>query len=44
MNVFDVIGGEGLLAENAKIEPLVWGTHQATVVKIERVYVDVKSH
>jgi hypothetical protein len=44
MDVFDVIGGKRQLAERAEIQPLVWGVHQAAVIQIEGVHIDVEGH
>ena len=44
MNILDVIGGKRQLAERTEIQPLVWGIHQAAVIQIEGVHVDVEGH
>ena len=44
MDVLDLIGGKSQLAERPEIQPLIWGIHQAAVIQIEDVDVDVQDH
>jgi len=44
MDILYVIGGKRQLAERSQIQPLVWGIHQAAVIQIEGVHLDVEGH
>jgi hypothetical protein len=44
MNILDDLARKRQLAQRAEIQPLVWGVHQAAVIQIEGVHVDVEDH
>src|SRR5208282_5089817 len=44
MNILDLASGKRQLAEGTQVQPLIWGIHQAAVISIESVDVDVQDH
>ena len=44
MNILDLVSGKRQLAEGTQVQPLLWGIHQAAVIQIEGVNIDVKGH
>src|SRR5271157_388854 len=44
MNILDLVSGKRQLAEGTQVQPLIWGIHQAAVISIESVDVDVQDH